>query len=88
MTELLPSGDKVQITVASGESVEVPQGKVWKVNLSADGGNEVVIEVPSSSNPTRLPSGSTVTLHEGTAINKNIANDEALVTGWEFDYSQ
>jgi len=96
MTELLPSGEKVEVTLGDDESVTVPSGKTWKVYMGGqasdtfatvyytpDGGTQTAIM--SMSDSAQSP-GSELTLHENGTV-KTDRYTEVTIIGWEFDYS-
>ena len=94
MTSLLPSDQRVNI-VLSGESVTVPDGKVWKVTvMTADTSTAFIFtdedDIGTNDygeiNSTESDTDSTVetTVHEGGAVE---ATGTAIVTGWQFDYA-
>ena len=91
MTDLLPQGDKVSIYLAEGESVTVPEGKVWVVSLITD--REGLLKVTIDGNFGRLrddegkdSSISKITVHENVTVEASDFDEGGIVTGWEFDY--
>ena len=82
MTELLPAADKVEINQFD-ETVVVPDGKVWRVSLTAGGDSGFDIN-PNEENPgatTDSDGTDEFTLHENCQI-----SGEGVISGWEFDY--
>ena len=94
MTELLPNGDKVEISLID-ETVTVPDGKVWVVTIAARSGESDVILENESGDSQNILDGSDskqtniaqdITVHEGWVIGAFGTN--CLITGWQFDYSE
>ena len=95
MTELFKESAKVDVRLEGfGESVTVPEGKVWVVTV-AGLGDRGSLAFDTTETDDRLISSDTdgtdssiskVTIHGGRSL-KSIQDEGVLITGWQFEYS-